>query len=134
MSLVSLKISTPKSSVSTYTQVSWVIIVVLLEIRHFACPWVFYLSGGTNEIVTSVEIMYVHSLYYYCTTSGMICYDNTSIHPCFPWTCNLFWPQNFHPGNFFLICRICGFLTICYFSKLFHIIMVLKIQKKKYIF
>jgi hypothetical protein len=43
---VSLKISTLKSSVLTYTQVSWVIIVVLLEICHFACPWVFYLSGG----------------------------------------------------------------------------------------
>jgi len=33
---------------------------------------------------------------------------------------------------FFLICRISGFLTICYFSKLFHILMVLKIQKSTF--
>jgi hypothetical protein len=38
----------------------------------------------------------------------------------------------------FLICRISGFLTICYFSKLFHIFIVLKMQKistflKKYV-
>ena len=35
-----------------------------------------------------------------------------------------------------LICRISGFFTICYFSKIFHILIVLKIQTKRkfYIF
>ena len=41
-------------------------------------------------------------------------------------------------NHVFLICRIFGFLTICYFLKFFHSLMVLKMQKisiflKKYV-
>jgi len=45
--------------------------------------------------------------------------------------CPLFRPKYFRPGVFFQFVEMFGFLTISYFFKLFHILVAMKMQKKK---
>jgi len=42
----------------------------------------------------------------------------------------LFRPKYFRPGGFFKFVEVFGFLTICLFFKLFHILVALKMKKK----